>query len=184
MIIEKTARDSLDIFCDKHGIYYSMSIHTVSGDLNINFHYFGKKFDYLVEGDIFGSRQLEELIDSLIIYYGLTPIKESVSQQRYTSLTITKVIFNPPVTIVFWSDGTKTIVKCDSEVYDEEKGLAMAISKKFLGTNKSGSNYYDIFKKWLPDYIFKKSGSNHYDISKRWLPPDYIFEKKKGVINE
>lgn len=43
-----------------------------------------------------------------------------------------------------------TIVRAENEVFDPEKGLAMAICKKALGTNKSESNYYDIFKKWLP----------------------------------
>lgn len=62
---------------------------------------------------------------------------------------ITKVIFNDPATIVFWLDGTKTVVKCDDkEIYDPEKGLAMAISKKSLGNQ---GNYYNEFKKWLPD---------------------------------
>ena len=28
-------------------------------------------------------------------------------------LSITNVIFSPPATIVFWSDKTKTVVKCD-----------------------------------------------------------------------
>lgn len=65
----------------------------------------------------------------------------------YIPLHITKVIFNNPATIVFWSDGTKTVVECDNECFDEEKGLAMAISKKVLG-NKG--NYYNEFKKWLP----------------------------------
>jgi hypothetical protein len=54
------------------------------------------------------------------------------------------------VTAVIWADGTKTIVRCNNDNLDHEKGLAMAIAKKALGTNKSGSNYYDIFKKWLP----------------------------------
>lgn len=64
---------------------------------------------------------------------------------------IKNVIFNDPATIVFWSDGTKTVVKCgENDIYDPEKGLAMAIAKKYLGTNKSHSNYMDEFKKWLP----------------------------------
>ena len=60
---------------------------------------------------------------------------------------IVKVIFNDPATIVFWSDRSKTVVKADGEKFDPEKGLAMVISKKFLG-NKG--NYYREFKKWLP----------------------------------
>ena len=68
---------------------------------------------------------------------------------HYNLLTeITNVIFNDPATIVFWDDGTKTVVKAENEPFDPEKGLAMAIAKKSLG-NKG--NYYNEFKKWLPE---------------------------------
>lgn len=69
---------------------------------------------------------------------------------RKDIFAIKKVYFNDPVTVVIWEDGTKTVVRCNNDQYDPEKGLAMAIAKKALGTNKSGSNYYDAFKKWLP----------------------------------
>ncbi len=60
---------------------------------------------------------------------------------------IENVIFNPPATIVFWADGTKTVVKCqDDDNFDPEKGLTMAISKKALG-NKG--NYYNTIKEWV-----------------------------------
>lgn len=61
------------------------------------------------------------------------------------SLDIKNVIFNYPATIVYWADGTKTVVKVQNEKFDREKGLAMAIAKKALG-NKG--NYFDVFKKW------------------------------------
>ena len=64
---------------------------------------------------------------------------------------IKNVIFSGPCTIVQWSDGDKTIVRCENEDFDKEKGLAMAIVKKFFGTNESKSNYNDIFKKWIQD---------------------------------
>lgn len=64
--------------------------------------------------------------------------------------TIKNVIFNDPATIVFWSDGSKTVVKCgDDEDFDPEKGIAMACMKKLLGTNKTGSNYLDKAKKYI-----------------------------------
>lgn len=60
-----------------------------------------------------------------------------------------KVIFNDPATIVFWSDDTKTVVKCQpGDTYDPEKGLAMCFAKKAL-SNKS--NFNNVFKKWLPE---------------------------------
>ena len=62
---------------------------------------------------------------------------------------IANVIFNDPATIVFWNDGTKTVVKCqDGDAFDPEKGLAMAISKKALGNR---GNYCEVFKKWCFD---------------------------------
>lgn len=64
---------------------------------------------------------------------------------------VKKVIFNDPATIVFWRDGTKTVVKCQKDdKYDKMTGLAMAISKKALG-NKG--RYYDIFKKWCEEDV-------------------------------
>ena len=70
--------------------------------------------------------------------------KNSFSQ---SGVYIKDVIFNAPATIVFWSDGTKTVVKSgDYDVYDPEKGLSMAIAKKALGNE---GNYYEVFKKWL-----------------------------------
>lgn len=61
---------------------------------------------------------------------------------------IKKVIFNNPATIVIWADNVKTIVKCDGEKFDPEKGLAMAIVKRLLGDNNG--YYYEVFDKWLP----------------------------------
>lgn len=84
---------------------------------------------------------------STIRYNGYTSVSTYASSISVPA--IKKVIFNDPATIVFWSDGSKTVVKCqDGDIYDPEKGLAMAISKKALG-NKG--NYCNEFKKWLPE---------------------------------
>lgn len=49
---------------------------------------------------------------------------------------VEKVIFNKPATIVFWSDGTKTVVKCgENDEYDKEKGFYIACAKKFFGND-------------------------------------------------
>lgn len=65
-------------------------------------------------------------------------------------LDIKKVIFNDPATIVMWGDGTKTVVKCsENDIFDPEKGLAMAITKKALGNQ---GNYNAVIKKWTKDY--------------------------------
>ena len=62
---------------------------------------------------------------------------------------IKKVIFHDPATIVFWKDGTKTVVKTNGgDKFDKEKGLAMAIAKKFFGNTY---DYYGVFKKWVKE---------------------------------
>lgn len=62
---------------------------------------------------------------------------------------IEKVIFNDPATIVFWDDGTKTVVKCrKSDTFNKETGLAFCCAKKLLG-NKS--DYKKNLKKWIEE---------------------------------
>lgn len=74
--------------------------------------------------------------------------------KMYGKFYIEEVIFNPPATVVYWKDGTKTVVKCKAdETFDCEKGLAMAICKKLYG-NKY--NFHKIFKKWIPEYPVEK----------------------------
>lgn len=85
-------------------------------------------------------------------------LMESVSfNVDYGSLFVTNpekfkiknVIFNPPATIVFWADNTKTVVKAENEEFDPEKGLAMAITKKMFGNKGS---YFNQIKKWTNKY--------------------------------
>ena len=72
---------------------------------------------------------------------------------------IKNVKFNGPATIVFWADGTKTVVKCqDGDDYSKEVGLAMCIVKKVFGNT---SKYNDIFKKWCSSYD-SETGADDY----------------------
>lgn len=64
--------------------------------------------------------------------------------------SIKRVIFNVPATIVLWSDGSKTVVKCqDGDDYSAEMGLAMCIAKKYFGNQ---GKYNEVFKKWIPEF--------------------------------
>lgn len=53
---------------------------------------------------------------------------------------IDRVIFHDPATIVYWMDGTKTVVKANNEKFDKEKGLLAAIAKKVYGNKGSFNN--------------------------------------------
>ena len=87
-----------------------------------------------------------------IRYGGLNEGKKSASAAN--TAAIKNVIFASPATIVYWSDGSKTVVKCsEKDVFDPEKGLAMAIAKR-CGGNKG--RYYKKIQNWV-----EKSGKKY-----------------------
>lgn len=55
-------------------------------------------------------------------------------QELVSPFAIKNIIFSNPCTIVFWKDGTKTVVRCgENDLYDPEKGIAMAVMRKVYG---------------------------------------------------
>lgn len=122
-------------------------------------------------------RYISQTVQSVIKFISA---KHGEFQNRDRAVpAIEKVIFNDPATIIFWKDGTKTVVKCgEKDIYDAEKGMAMAIAKKALG-NKG--NYCNEFKKWVEPYYeevnewfelslsecFKKAAENLSDFAKK-----------------
>lgn len=72
-----------------------------------------------------------------------------IVDERVDPFDIEKVIFNDPATIVFWADGTKTVVKCGEEdIYDCQTGLLMCIAKKAFGNT---GKFNDILREWIPE---------------------------------
>ena len=59
----------------------------------------------------------------------------SVTVGRYW---ITRVIHNNPATIVFWSDGTKTVARTqDGDSYEPTAGLLVCVMKKMIGNEQT-----------------------------------------------
>lgn len=109
----------------------------------------GFTVDNLVITEV-GTRDIKETLER-IERRVVDKFKINLSELDRIVPRIKDVIHNDPATIVFWSDNTKTVVKCqDGDIYDPEKGLAMAISKKALGNQ---GNYCEVFKKWLPEEV-------------------------------
>ena len=108
---------------------------------------FKNKDPWMIDEDT--ARSLEKLLNSSYSTPNLTA-NTALNSVYGTGLVIKKVIFNDPATIVLWSDGSKTVVKCqDGDAFDPEKGLAMAFVKKIFGNKGS---YYDQIKKWTDKY--------------------------------
>lgn len=73
----------------------------------------------------------------------------ATSHPSFCFCRIDRVLFNDPATIVFWIDTNgfdhKTVVKCcEHDVFDSEKGLAMALCKIMLG-----DDFHKTFKDWV-----------------------------------
>lgn len=81
----------------------------------------------------------------------------TVSTQPSEKTYITKVLYNNPATVVFWSDGTETRNVCPQNAfYNPDAGLAFCVLKKFMG----GDEMAKLFKDWeLEDY---REDKNHW----------------------
>lgn len=87
-------------------------------------------------------------------YRGTLNTAHAKEATAMNAAVIKNVIFAPPATIVYWLDGSKTVVKCsEKDVFDPEKGLAMAIAKR-CGGNKG--SYYKEIQNWV-----EKSGKKY-----------------------
>lgn len=107
---------------------------------NCNLRFYYKKDDESFEEIM---QRVEDVTDKITLPFFDDDIEFNIP------VAIVDVIFNNPATIVFWTDNTKTVVKCGKdETFDPEKGLAMAIAKKFYGNKGS---YNNEFKRWMPE---------------------------------
>ncbi len=83
---------------------------------------------------------------------------------------IDRIIFNNPSTVVFWTDGTKTVVTAmDGDEFSKEYGLAMAIAKK----------YFSCYDSKHPRAVFKKSIEKADDYSGHTIAVKERHERKK-----
>lgn len=103
--------------------------------------------------------------------FGFTATTDPRYAAVNTMLAIKDVIHNPPATIVFWGDGSKTIVKCqDGEEYDPEKGLTMAFFKR-MHDNKG--RYFEEIKKWTKQY-YEKYPTDSKGVSIEFTAHDWV----------
>lgn len=114
--------------------------------------------------DISVTKQVaKNLLNTIYGAHGINSItlKEETkmkTQSQSACNPIKKVIFNDPATIVFWNDGTKTVVQARGEAFDPEKGLAMAICRHYLCDICHLEEYHGLFQKHLKNYKKPKTG--------------------------
>ena len=110
------------------------------------------------QGDWYIRKREEWVLDSMRYMHWADRVMEEAAKKKeetnMTAASIKNVIFNPPATIVFWTDGSKTVVKCNAkDEFDPEKGLAMAIAKRCADNS---DNFYKEIKKWVEKSGYKQ----------------------------
>lgn len=100
--------------------------------------------DNMRKGNVPISSEMKKILNS--IYgrenamrkgYIYRPSEENYARFMRSVCTIVpdRIIFNPPATIVFWTDGTKTVVKCaEGEKFDPYTGFCYAFTERCLGS--------------------------------------------------
>lgn len=167
-------------FCYKNGLYCSRYYNNIPDSvitIRVEKSFFNSKNYYICKSTPLDDGELTELIiNDIKRSFNIKdksnktmkkPMKTETkkktnisdeSENRYVP-EIKNVIFNYPSTTVLWSDGTKTVVKCQQgDKYSMETGLALCIAKKALGNN---SDFNDIFKKWV--YEPQKKDIEHFE---------------------
>ena len=111
------------------------------------------------QNDIYITGQAaKDLLNSIYGIHSKT-LKEEIQMKTKSHIAynpIKKVIFNDPATIVFWKDGTKTVVKRqEGAEFDPEKGLAMAVCRHYLCDICGLERYDGVFKRYMPKEMKK-----------------------------
>lgn len=175
-----------------HHIGFVNNFYTKLGSVQTNLELEDGRTFQFNPGDLLRDRQgdwrilkrEESVFDSMrYMHWANCVMEEATKKKEETNMTaasIKDVIFAPPATIVYWSDGSKTVVKCsEKDVFDPEKGLAMAIAKR-CGGNKG--SYYKEIQNWVeksgkkyPGKPYTESSSVKNDALKK-----YIAQAKKS----
>lgn len=89
------------------------------------------------------------------------------------NMTPKDVIFAPPATIVYWRDGTKTVVKCSEEdEFSEEMGFVLCFMKKMFGNTGKFNDYINDALAGAKRY-YPKSSSD---------APDFIQQIRDDIV--
>lgn len=105
-------------------------------------------------------------VDSTALFSGAficNDIKNGIEVIGGQYVHIRKVLTNAPATVIFWSDGTKTVSRCSEEdTFNPEMGFTLCVLKKLMGTQ----NVKTLLKQWCPhdlcsitdeNYVFHKN---------------------------
>ena len=143
--------------------YKADAIHQTSLDIK-NEYSRGPLFKFLTEGSLQNTTDKKENKDmNYKIKYAKNDMVKNMldswtSERRTKTLTPKMIKHNGPATIVFWADGTKTVVKANPDLIEEKRVCYLDESGKrhyktvtIDRTDDSAAVMYAFVKKWICD---------------------------------
>ena len=176
-----------------HHIGFVNNFYTKLGSVQMNIELEDGRTFQFNPGDLLRDRQGDwrirkregSVLDSMrYMHWADCVMEEAAKKKEETNMTapsIKNVIFNLPATIVFWTDGSKTVVKCNvKDGFDPEKGLTMAIAKRCASNS---DDFYKEIKTWIekseykcPSTVVSPDRSANQDVLK-----EYVFKANKAL---
>ena len=75
-------------------------------------------------------------------------IGKTANKSKPSAPSVKRIVYHDPATIVFWQDGTKTVVKCmDGEPFEKYAGFCAALAKKVFGSTSKAKKVAGAKKK-------------------------------------
>lgn len=75
-------------------------------------------------------------------------IVKPANKSKPAAPSVKRIVYHNPATIVFWQDGTKTVVKCmDGEPFEKYAGFCAALAKKVFGSTSKAKKVAGAKKK-------------------------------------
>lgn len=91
-------------------------------------------------------KSLDDAKDQYDEYVKYTELRNLQKKNKKLREMVVDVKFSGDRTIVFFNDGTKTIVQCqEGDTFDKEKGLAVACMKKLFDNTNI---FNEVMRKW------------------------------------
>ena len=92
---------------------------------------------------------------------------------------VKEVIYNDPVTVINWTDGVKTVVRCQpGDTYDEKTGFLLCVAKRAFGNT---GYFNEIMKDFVPGYMKEKIEEGSMKVTEEPFPLDIpkVYEEPK-----
>jgi len=100
------------------------------------------------------------------------------STEMELNCEVNRIIFNPPATIVFWKDGSKTVVKCHGDqTFNPYYGFCAALAKHIYKSNSAVNRMVDKYVSEMTHDSLVKYSDSYMEDSKKTNDDGYV-----GVI--